>query len=131
VLLGDLGPAAQSLAAMTTLGAQATAHYYVASDATIYQVVDDSFAAWHTGMGVWGGRRQNINRISLGVAIEREPNGYAQAQLAALAWLVDTLRARYGLPVAAVVRRGKLDTPHDDDPAGFPWAEFVDRLAPR
>jgi N-acetyl-anhydromuramyl-L-alanine amidase AmpD len=129
VLHGDLGPAAQSLATMTTLGARAAAHYYVASDASIYQIVDDRFAAWHAGMGVWNGRRQNINRISLGVAAERGPAGYGQAPLAALAWLVDTLRARYGLPIEAVVRWGELDSHHSDDLAGFPWAHLVDRLA--
>jgi N-acetyl-anhydromuramyl-L-alanine amidase AmpD len=129
VLLGDAGPAAESLAAMTTLGAQAAAHYYIASDATVYQLVEDRYAAWHTGMGVWDGRRQNINRISMGVAIERGPNGYAQVQLAALAWLVDTLRARYRLPIKAVVRQSKLDTRQADDLAGFPWDQFVARLA--
>jgi N-acetyl-anhydromuramyl-L-alanine amidase AmpD len=131
VLIGDPGPASQSLGAMTTLGARASTHYYVASDATIYQVVDDAFAAWHTGMGVWDGRRQNINRISLGVAIEHGSAGYVEAQLAALAWLVDTLRARYGLPIAAVVRQSELDTHHGGVLAGFPWAGFVARLARR
>jgi hypothetical protein len=131
VLIGDPGPASQSLAAMTTLGARAATHYYVASDATISQIVDDEFAAWHTGMGVWDGRRQNINRISLSVAFERGSAGYAQAQLAALAWLVDTLCARYDLPIAAVVRQSELDKHHGGVLAGFPWAKFVARLARR
>jgi N-acetyl-anhydromuramyl-L-alanine amidase AmpD len=128
VLHGDPGPAAQSMAAMTSLGAQATAHYYVTSDATVYQLVADQFAAWHTGMGTWNGRRRNINRISLGVVIEREPAGYAQAQLAALAWLIDTLRARYDLPFKAVVRRDDLETHHTGDLDGFPWPQFLNRL---
>jgi hypothetical protein len=129
VVHGDPGPAVQSLVTMTTVGAQATAHYYVANDATIYQLVDDQFAAWHTGMGLWDGRRQNINRISLGIVVERGADGYAQAQLAALAWLIDTLRARYDLPLEAVVRRDDLDTRHIGDLASFPWPQFMNRLA--
>ncbi len=97
VLRGDTGPATQTLAAMTTPGARAAAHYYAARDGTIYQVVDDQYATWHAGMAEWNGRRQNINRISLGVVVERGPNGYSDLQLAALAWLVDTLRGRYQL----------------------------------
>ena len=130
VLHSDLGPAAQALAAMAAIGARAAAHYYVTTAGTIYQLVDDGYAAWHAGMGVWNGRWQNINRISLGIVAERGPAGYTDPQLAALAWLVDTLRGRYQLPRDAVVRWGALDPRHADDPAGFPWERFVQRLAP-
>jgi hypothetical protein len=130
VLHSDAGPAAQSLAAMTTAGARAAPHYYVTTGAAIYQIVDDQYAAWHAGLGVWNGRRQNINRISLGLVAERGPAGYTEAQLAALVWLVDTLRGRYGLPASAVARWGDLDPRHADDPTGFPWELFIDRLVP-
>jgi N-acetyl-anhydromuramyl-L-alanine amidase AmpD len=129
VLHGDPGPASQALAAMTTLGARAAAHYYVTSGGAIYQIVDDQLAAWHAGMGEWNGRLQNIGRISIGVVVERGPAGYTQAALDALAWLADTLRGRYGLPRDAVVRWGDLDPRRADDPAGFPWQLFVRRLA--
>jgi N-acetyl-anhydromuramyl-L-alanine amidase AmpD len=79
-------------------------------------------------MANWGGRQQNINRISLGVVAERGPAGYTDAQLDALAWLVDRLRGRYELPSAAVVRWGELDPRRAEDPAGFPWKLFKRRL---
>src|SRR5262249_3821645 len=128
VLHGDAGPARQSLAAMTALGAQASTHYYVAADGAIYQVVDDANAAWHSGMGDWNGRRQNINRISLGVTAERRPDGYSPALLAALAWLVRALCGRYDLSTAAVRRWSEFDPSHDDL-AGFPWKQFQKMLA--
>jgi N-acetylmuramoyl-L-alanine amidase len=130
VLHSDAAPAEQRLAAMTTIGARAAAHYYVTNAATIYQIIDDQYAAWHAGMGIWNGRQQNINRVSLGVVAERGTTGYTEAQLEALVWLVDTLRGRYGLPADAVVRWGDLDPRHADDPAGFPWELFVHRLVP-
>jgi N-acetyl-anhydromuramyl-L-alanine amidase AmpD len=129
VLHGDPGPADQALAVMTALGARAAAHYYVTSGGLIYQIVDDELAAWHAGMGDWNGRRQNIGRISLGLVVERGPGGYVTAALDALAWLVDTLRARYELPREAVLRWGVLDPRGADDPAGFPWELFQRRLA--
>jgi len=128
VLHGDTGPASQSLAAMTAIEARAMSHYYVAGDGAIYQLVDDANAAWHAGMATWGGRRQNINRISLGITAERELHGYSETALAALAWLVKALRKRYGLPKSALVRWSDLDSAHGEDPASFPWKQFKARL---
>jgi N-acetyl-anhydromuramyl-L-alanine amidase AmpD len=130
VLHSDPGPAERSLSIMVAPGARAATHYYVASDGTIYQLVDDKNAAWHAGMATWGGRKQNINRISIGVTAERGPDGYTAAQLDSLTWLVDTLRARNELTSDAVVRWGDLSPREADDPAGFPWELFIDRLVP-
>lgn len=130
VLHGDAGPAEQTLTAMTLIGARTATHYYVTNAGTIYQLVDDADAAWHAGIGIWNGRQLNINRISLGIVAERGATGYSDAQLAALVWLVDTLRGRYGLTADALVRWGDLDPRHADDPAGFPWELFVHRLVP-
>ena len=73
VLHGDAGPAKQSLAAMTAFDAQKSTHYYVTAAGAIYQLVDDTYAAWHSGMADWNGRHQNINPISLGVTVEHGP----------------------------------------------------------
>jgi hypothetical protein len=128
VLHSDPGPAKQSLAALTALNAQKSTHYYVTAGGAIYQLVDDMYAAWHSGMADWNGRRRNINPISLGVTIEHGTGGYSTAQLDALAWLVGILRARYQLPAAAVKRWSDLASGDTDDPAGFPWAQFQKRL---
>jgi hypothetical protein len=129
VLHGDAGPARQSLAAMAGLGAQGSTHYYLAADGAIYQVVDDAYAAWHSGMADWNGRNQNINRISLGMTLERGQGGYSPALLDALAWLVRMLRERYQLPATAVLRWSDLDPTPDDSLAGFPWKQFQKTLA--
>jgi N-acetylmuramoyl-L-alanine amidase len=100
----------------------------VTATGTIYQLVEDVYAAWHSGMADWNGRRQNINPISLGVTVEHGASGYSTAALDALAWLVQTLRARHRLPVAAVKRWSELDPKDADDLAGFPWAQFQQRL---
>ena len=131
VLHGDAGPAERSLAAMTAIAAGAMTHYYVASDGAIYQLLDDALAAWHAGLAEWRGRRQNINRVSLGLAIERGPAGYTEPQLRGLAWLAQTLCARYHLPAAAVLRWGDLSPRDAADLADFPWAELIQRISVR
>jgi hypothetical protein len=128
VLHGDAGPAKRSLAALTALDGQKSTHYYVTATGTIYQLVDDVYAAWHSGMADWNGRRRNINPISLGVTVEHGASGYSTAALDALAWLIQTLRTRHQLPVAAVKRWSELDPKDADDLAGFPWAQFLQRL---
>jgi len=129
VLHGDAGPANRSLAALTALDARKSTHYYVSAAGAIYQLVDDVYAAWHGGMADWNARHQNINPISLGVTVEHGASGYSAAALDALAWLIQTLRARYQLPAAAVKRWSDLDPKDSDDLAGFPWAQFQKRLA--
>lgn len=128
VLHSDIGPAAQTLAAMAALGAQSSTHYYIASDATIYQLIDDRYAAWHSGMATWRGRTQNINRISLGIVLEQTADGYTQRQLDALTWLVEHLQAQYNVPREAVVRWSDLNPRANTDPANFPWNSWQQRL---
>lgn len=111
VLHGDAGPAAQSLERMTSLTAEDSTHYYIDSKGAILQLVSDERAAWHSGLGEWGGRRQNINRISIGVTLEHRKGQSYDAQIGPLRWLLATLRARYDLPPNTVV----------------PWSNFLGR----
>lgn len=126
VLHGDCGPARGVLAAMHALGSRGSTNYYVATDGTIYQLVPDQYAAWHSGTATWAGRRRNINRISLGLTIEYGPQGYSPAALTALTWLVQRLRQRYHLPPQALVRWSDL-SPRENDPTGLPWEQLSAR----
>lgn len=128
VLHSTASPTETILAAMTAVDAQSMSHYIVAANGAIYQLVDDSCAAWHAGMADWRDRRQNINRVSLGITLEQAAGGYPANQLAALAWLADTLRARYQLPANAVMRWSDLNPDAANDPASFPWEAFRKRL---
>jgi N-acetyl-anhydromuramyl-L-alanine amidase AmpD len=60
-------------------------------------------------MAWYEGRRQNINRISVGIVLERpahlEPESPVfERQRSALGWLVQQVAARHDLPPDAVVR---------------------------
>jgi N-acetyl-anhydromuramyl-L-alanine amidase AmpD len=121
VLHGDAGPAPVSLLQMASPGARRMTHYYVAADGSVYQLVDDELSAWHSGMAEWEGRRRNINRSSIGVAVERAAaGGYPEAQIAALRTLVALLRQRYELEADAVIRWGELQPRFAKDLADLP-----------
>ncbi len=120
VLHGDEGPARQSLESMAMPGASRMPHYYVAADGAIYQLVDDEFAAFHSGMAQWEGAQRNINRISIGIMLERPRTGYTDASRRALAWLLARLRTRYSIPASGVVRWGELSRDAASDLADLP-----------
>lgn len=119
VLHGDTGPTEDALTRMTTPGAKAMTHYYIAGDAQIYQLISDRFAAQHAGMATWRGTRRNMNRLSIGVAVERPSGGYTPKQQAALRDLIETLRANYDIPADAVLRWGDLRPGKGGDLSGL------------
>jgi hypothetical protein len=120
VLHGDEGPALRSLEQMAMPGAASMTHYYVAADGAIYQLLDDEFAAFHSGIAYWNGARRNINRSSIGIALERPNHGYTDASRRALAWLIARLRARYDIPPSGVVRWGDMAPSAANDLADLP-----------
>jgi N-acetylmuramoyl-L-alanine amidase len=124
VLHGDAGPAAETLEQMAVPGARRMTHYYVAANGEIHQLLDDEYAAFHSGLAVWAGARRNINRISIGVTLERSHDGYTADSLHALAWLLETLRVRYGIPATGVVRWGELLPAASADLADLPTEQF-------
>jgi hypothetical protein len=109
VLHGDPGTPAVTLERMADLGTPDSTHYYILTDGTIYHLISETYAAWHAGMAWYEGRRQNINRISVGIVLERpahlEPESPVfERQRSALGWLVQQVAARHELPPDAVVR---------------------------
>jgi hypothetical protein len=125
VLHGDPGPAEETLNRMVSFDTRSSTHYYITRDGLIYALVDEKDAAWHAGMATYRGQRININRISIGVVLERPvpaapiaadaPADAAEdynAQQIALGLLVKDVARRHTLPPAAVVRWHDLTAEH-------------------
>jgi N-acetylmuramoyl-L-alanine amidase CwlA len=109
VLHGDPGPAMETLDEMADYSSHYSTHYYITADASIYQMIPEQYAAWHAGMATYDGIWQNLNRISIGVVLERpaDTSGESTAydmQRAALTWLLGELASRHSLAADAVVR---------------------------
>jgi hypothetical protein len=119
VLHGENGPTEARLAQMAAPGAKTLVHYYIAADGQIYQLVSDKLAARHAGMATWQGRRRNMNRISLGIGIERPAHGFTTTQIAALKDLVGTLSATYTIPATAILRWSDLAPGKGGDLSGL------------
>lgn len=114
--------AEQALRVLADRGREVSAHYLVARDGTIYQLVDERARAWHAGVSRWGAQT-DINSASLG--IELDNNGaepFPEAQIAALMALLADIEARYRIPAANFLGHGDVAPGRKVDPGRlFPW----------
>ncbi len=109
-------------------------HYYIGKNGAISQMVEDKNIAWQAGVSAWrvDGRVVNgCNPISIGIELENLNTGrdpYPAAQYNAALELTRYLVARYNIPRNQLVRHLDIAPRRKTDPAGFPWARFVDEV---
>jgi N-acetylmuramoyl-L-alanine amidase len=104
-----------------------SAHYLVARDGAIIQLVDERARAWHAGDSKWGAET-DINSASLGVELDNnghEP--FADAQISALLRLLADIRDRYLIPAANFLGHADVAPKRKADPSRyFPWKALAD-----
>jgi N-acetylmuramoyl-L-alanine amidase len=92
VIHDDLRPAAQALSAAGAPDATQAPHYYIDTAGAITQLVPEQRAAHHVGRSLWDKHIRNIDRMSIGIALEaKAQTSYSSRQLAALHWLLDQI----------------------------------------
>ena len=117
---------AKALATLTDPTRKVSAHYLIARDGTLMQLVDESARAWHAGESRWGGM-SDLNSASIGIELDNtgdEP--FAEPQILALLALLDELRTRYRIPAANVLAHGDVAPARKVDPGRmFPWRRLA------
>ncbi|WP_028457021.1 peptidoglycan recognition family protein [Chloroflexus sp. Y-396-1] len=129
------GAVTDTIAAMTDFHARFATHYLIGLDGRIYHLVDETKAAWHAGFAISSGIRYNLNRISIGIALERPAGwpttssvGDTVAQIHALCWLLRQLDARYQLSPDAIVLWTSLAGSDDEALIGLPLESLREAL---
>jgi N-acetylmuramoyl-L-alanine amidase len=106
-----------------------SAHYVIARDGTVYQLVDERARAWHAGDSLWGGMT-DLNSASLG--IELDNNGaepFPDVQISALLALLTDLQQRYRIPARNFLGHADIAPKRKGDPSPyFPWQLLAQRL---
>jgi hypothetical protein len=95
--------------------AQATSHYIIAADGTIYQAVKEHDIAWHAG-------NRNVNNHAIGIEHEGyayRPGFYNWQEYEASAKLVRTLTTRYNIPRDRTHIIGHFEVPDLVHPGKF------------
>lgn len=107
--------------------AKVSAHYLIALDGKITQMVRDEDIAWHAGKSELDGERF-VNNFSLGIEVTGDTNkkAFKEEQLEALAWLVKTLIEKHKIEVHRVVSHREISPGRKTDLNSdhFDWAEF-------
>lgn len=134
VLHATVGSARSALAWLTNPAARVSAHYLIDKGGQVYRLVADEYAAWHAGRATWRGETA-INELSLGIELENANNGrdpYPPAQLESLVRLTREKVSQYRIAPEMVVRHVDVAVPRGrkSDPAGFPWANFLQQVFP-
>ncbi len=124
----DMDSAEAALRVLHTQNRQGrvSAHYLIANNGRLYQLVGDNQRAWHAGVGSWQGVT-DINSISIG--IELDNNGsepFEERQILSLIRLLDDLCTRFSIPRDAIIGHADLAPTRKSDPSKhFPWQRLA------
>ncbi len=113
---------AQTLKTFTITKTQVSAHYVIAEDGRVVQMVNDYLRAWHGGNAIWG-KNSDINSASIG--IELDNNGvqpFSDQQIISLLALLTKLKKDYNIPVQNILGHADIAPTRKKDPSAlFPW----------
>ena len=103
-----------------------SAHYLIARDGRVVQMVDEGARAWHAGVSFWGGSR-DLNSASIGIELDNDGSEpFAEAQIAALLPLLEGIVQRHGIPPANVLGHSDIALGRKVDPGvQFPWERLA------
>lgn len=113
---------AQTLKTFTVTKTQVSAHYIIAEDGRVVQMVNDYLRAWHGGNATWG-KNSDINSASIG--IELDNNGvkpFSDQQIISLLALLTKLKKDYNIPTQNIIGHADIAPTRKKDPSAlFPW----------
>ncbi len=115
-----------SLDTLTDPQRKVSAHYLIARDGTLYQLVAEDQRAWHAGVSYWGGQT-DMNSASIGIELDNDgEEPFPDAQIDALLPLLEGLVQRHAIPRSNVIGHGDVAPGRKVDPSRyFPWAKLA------
>ncbi len=122
--------AAGALARLCDPEAKVSAHYLIAADGTIYQMVSEGRRAWHAGVSHWAGAT-DINARSIGIELDNPGPGpaarpFAEPLMRALEGLAQGILARHPIPPARVLGHSDVAPARKQDPGEtFDWRRLA------
>lgn len=104
-----------------------SAHYLIAEDGGIFQLVEDTKRAWHAGAGRWH-QMNDINSVSIGIELDNDGvEPFTDSQITALIILLTDLSQRYSIPAKGVIGHADMAPTRKKDPGKlFPWRQLAE-----
>lgn len=105
---------------------EVSAHYVIARDGAVTQLVDEAMRAWHAGAGSWCGT-DDINSRSIGVELDNDGSSPFSAPLMdALERLLGDVMARWNISASNVIGHSDLAPGRKIDPGPrFDWRRLA------
>ncbi|WP_035662596.1 N-acetylmuramoyl-L-alanine amidase [Flavobacterium seoulense] len=117
----------QTIDTFTKTHTQVSAHYIIADDGHVVQMLNDYLRAWHAGASSWG-KNTDINSASIG--IELDNNGsepFSEAQITSLMALLSKLKKTYNIPAQNIIGHSDIAPSRKRDPSAlFPWKTLAE-----
>ena len=106
--------------------AEVSAHYLIAGDGAVTQLVAEEARAWHAGAGRWGAVA-DVNSRSIGIELDnRGTHPFAAPQMDALEALLAGIMARWLIPPQRVIGHSDMAPGRKVDPGPrFDWARLA------
>jgi N-acetylmuramoyl-L-alanine amidase len=107
-------------------GPEVSAHYLVAKNGLIYQMVEEAQRAWHAGAGQWGGCA-DVNSASIGIELDNDgQTPFAAPMMDALEQLLPPIMARWDIPPQNVIGHQDMAPLRKCDPGSrFDWRRLA------
>jgi N-acetylmuramoyl-L-alanine amidase len=106
--------------------AQVSAHYVIAEDGRIWQLVDEDMRAWHAGAGQWGSCT-DVNSHSIGIELANTgSHPFPEPQMAVLETLLSGIFQRRGIRPEGVIGHSDMAPGRKIDPGPkFDWRRLA------
>lgn len=105
---------------------QVSAHYLIARDGTLWQLVDEEARAWHAGAGAWG-ECTDVNSRSIGIELDNDGRApFAAPMMDRLEELMRGIMRRWRITPARVVAHSDIAPTRKIDPGHhFDWRRLA------
>jgi N-acetylmuramoyl-L-alanine amidase len=105
---------------------EVSAHWLIARDGQVVQLVDEELRAWHAGAGQWRGRG-DVNSRSIGIELDNDgASPFAAALMDALEGLLAGILARWSIPPSGVIAHSDMAPGRKRDPGPrFDWLRLA------
>lgn len=106
--------------------AEVSAHYLIACNGVVSQMVSEDMRAWHAGAGEWHGQ-DDINSRSIGIELDnRGDHPFGEPQMAALEQLLRQIMQRWDIAPEGVIAHSDMAPGRKFDPgARFDWLRLA------
>lgn len=116
----------EALARLASPEHEVSAHYLVARDGRLFQLVDEEARAWHAGHGTWGGRA-DLNSRSIGIELDNTgAHPFSAPLMDRLEALLAEILPRWNIPAHGVIGHQDFAPTRKWDPGPrFDWRRLA------